>query len=146
MYEQILGDLTMIKVDTVEISGAEIVTRTLKTGKENVKLKNTFIRLIDVAVDSAASKDKKQAGFCKNKSFFICRENIVEGGKRPLTTTFLIAIQINTAEKLCLCKKFSILIKLNAQRNAFVKKLSPTQDDRFDFSFNSIAIYDLNMP
>ena len=34
VYEQVLGDLNMIKVDTVEISGAQIITRNMKTGKE----------------------------------------------------------------------------------------------------------------
>ena len=72
VYEQILGDLNMIKVDTVEISGAQITTRQLKTGKETVNVKNTFIRLTDVAVDSAASKDIR-GWFLQDKSSYLRR-------------------------------------------------------------------------
>ena len=141
VYEQILGHLNMIKVDTVEISGAEIVTRTLKTGKENVQLKNTFIRLIDVAVDSAASKDKSRLAFARQ--IFLSAERISWKAENGLYTYVSDSIEINTAEKSAYAKNF--LIKPTLSENAFVKSL-PTQDDRFDFSFNSIAIYDLNMP
>jgi len=141
VYEQILGDLNLIKVDTVEISGAEIVTRTLKTGKENVRLKNTFIRLIDVAVDSAASKDKSRLVFAKQ--IVLSAERISWVAENGLYNYVSDSIEINTAEKSAYAKNF--LVKPILGENAFVKSL-PTQDDRFDFSFNRIAIYKLNMP
>ena len=141
VYEQILGDLNMIKVDTVEISGAEIITRTLKTGKENVRLKNTFIRLIDVAVDSAASKDKSRLVFAKQ--IYLSAEKISWASENGLYNYVSDSIAINTAEKSAYAKNF--LVKPMLGENAFVKSL-PTQDDRFDFSFNRIAIYELNMP
>ena len=141
VYEQILGDLNMIKVDTVEISGAQIVTRTLKTGKENVQLKNTFIRLTDVAVDSAASKDSSRLVFAKQ--IFLSAERISWASDNGLYHYVSDSIVINTPERSAYAKNF--LIKPTLNENAFVKSL-PTQDDRFDFSINRIAIYDLNMP
>ena len=65
IYEQVLGDLNMIKVDTIEISGAQIITSNLKTGKKNIEFKNTYIRLTDVAVDSAAGEDKTRLLFSR---------------------------------------------------------------------------------
>ena len=40
IYRQLLGDLNMIKVDTLEISGAHITTSNLKTGKKNIQFQN----------------------------------------------------------------------------------------------------------
>ena len=141
VYEEILGDLNMIKVDTVEISGAQIVTRRLKTGKENVQLKNTFIRLTNAAVDSASGKDRSRLVFAKQ--IFLSAERISWASDNGLYTYVSDSIVINTPERSAYAKNF--LIKPTLSENAFVKS-PPTQDDRFDFSINRIAIYNLNMP
>ncbi|MEI9807041.1 MAG: hypothetical protein WDO16_03675 [Bacteroidota bacterium] len=65
IYEQILGNLNLIKVDSVIISGAEIVTKNLKSGKTFVHFLNTSILLVDVAVDSTSEADTTRLLFAK---------------------------------------------------------------------------------
>ena len=141
IYKQILGDLNMIQVDTVEISGAHIITKTLKTGKENIQLKNASIRLMDVAVDSVASRDDSRLVF--SKQIFLSAEKVSWTSDDNLYNFVSDSIVINTSDRSASAKDF--LIKPTLSEDAFVRKLR-AQDDRFDFSFGHIAIYNLDMP
>ncbi len=141
IYKQILGDMNKIQVDTVEISGASITTRTLKTGKENIRLKNAFIRLMDVAVDSAASKDDQR--FIFSKQVMLSAEHVSWTSDDNLYNFVSDSLLINTHDRSAYINSF--LIKPTLGENAFVKKLK-TQDDRFDFSFGRISIHNLDIP
>lgn len=66
VYEQILGDLDLIKVDTLIITGASIITRNINSGKVKTALQDTYVQLLDVAVDSAADADKSRLLFSKS--------------------------------------------------------------------------------
>jgi hypothetical protein len=140
IYEQVLGDLNMIKVDTVEITGAQITTSNLKTGKKNIQFLNTFIRLTDVAVDSAAGGDKSRLLF--SKQIFLSCEKFSWPSKKGLYNNSADSISMNTASSSVQVKKF--LIDPTLKEDAFVKSL-PTQDDRFDFTINNIDIRNVNM-
>ena len=140
IYEQVLGDLNMIKVDTIEITGAQIITSNLKTGKKNIELKNTFIRLIDVAVDSAAGEDKTRLLF--SKQIFLSSEKIAWSSRNRLYTYSADSISLNSVSRSVAVKKFAIDPALKEE--AFVKSL-PAQDDRFDFTINNINIRSVNM-
>ena len=140
IYEQVLGDLNLIKVDTVEISGAQITTSNLKTGKKNIQFLNTFIRLTDVAVDSAAAEDKSRMLF--SKQIFLTCEKFSWPSKNKLYNYSADSISLNTASNYIQVKNFLVHPKL--KEDAFVKSL-PTQDDRFDFSIRNIAIRNLDM-
>jgi hypothetical protein len=140
IYEQVPGDLNMIKVDTLEISGAQIITSNLKTGKKNIQFLNTFIRLTDVAVDSAAGEDKSRLLFSK-QILFAC-EKISWLSKNKLYNYSADSVSLNTVLKSVQVKKFHINPTL--KEDAFVKSL-PAQDDRFDFSINNVDIRNVNM-
>jgi len=140
IYRQLLGDLNMIKVDTLEISGAQITTSNLKTGKKNIQFQNTFIQLTDVAVDSAANEDKSRLLF--SKQVLLTCEKFSWSSKNRLYNYSADSIALNTASNLVRIKKF--LVDPTLREEAFVKSL-PTQDDRFDFSFNDIDIRNVNM-
>ncbi|MEP7371980.1 MAG: hypothetical protein ABI675_01245 [Chitinophagaceae bacterium] len=140
IYEQVLGDLNLIKVDTVEISGAQITTSNLKTGKKDIHFLNTFIRLTDVAVDSTAAEDKSRMLF--SKQIFLTCERFSWPSKNKLYNYTADSISLNTASGSIQVKKFLVDPKL--KEDAFVKSL-PAQDDRFDFSINNIAIRNVNM-
>jgi len=140
IYEQVLGDLKMIKVDTLVITGAQIITSNLKTGKKNIELKNTFIRLTDVAVDSAAGEDKTRILF--SKQIFLSSEKIAWSSRNRLYTYSADSISLNSVSGSVAVKKFAIDPALKEE--AFVKSL-PTQDDRFDFTINNIDIRSINM-
>ena len=141
IYEQVLGDLNMIKVDTVEISGAQITTSNLKTGKKYIQFLNTFIRLTDVAIDSASAEDKSRLLF--SKQIFLACEKFSWSSKNKLYNYSADSISLNTASSSVQVQRF--LVDPTLKEDAFVKSL-PTQDDRFDFSISNIAIRHVNMP
>lgn len=133
VYKQVLGKLAMIKVDTLEISNAQIITRSLKTGKEKLQINNASIRLADVVVNSAANKDSTRLLFAKQLS--AAAENITWPSPDRLYQYNVDSISLNSSEKSAGIKKFSIDPQLN--EDAFVKSL-PAQADRFDFVLNNI--------
>jgi len=141
IYEEILGNLNMIKVDSLEISGAQITTSNLKTGRKNVQLMNTSICLTDVAVDSASWEDNSRLLF--SKQIFLSCEKVSWPSNNGLYNYSADSISLNTASGSAQVKKFVIDPAL--REDAFVKSLS-TQDDRFDFQINDIRILQINMP
>jgi hypothetical protein len=140
IYQQLPGDLNMIKVDTVKISGAQIITSNLKTGKKNIQFLNTFILLTDVAVDSTAGEDKSR--FLFSKQILLTCEKFSWPSKNRLYNYSAGSISLNTASNSVQVKKF--LVDPTLKEDAFVKSL-PTQDDRFDFSISNIDIRNANM-
>jgi len=140
VYEQILGELNMIKVDSLEISGAQITTSNLKTGRKNIQLLNTFIRLTDVAVDSASWEDNSRLLF--SKQILLSCEKVSWPSNNGLYNYSADSVLLNTASSSAQIKKFVINPVL--REDAFVKSLS-TQDDRFDFQINNIRVHQINM-
>jgi hypothetical protein len=140
IYEQLLGDLNMIKVDTVEMSGAQIITSNLKTGKKNIEIKNTFLRLTDVAIDSAAGEDKTRLLF--SRQIVLNSEKITWSSPNKLYNYSADSISLNTNSASVKVKRINFDPTL--KEDAFVKSL-PAQDDRFDFTINNIDIRNINM-
>lgn len=140
VYKQILGDLNMIKIDTVEISGAQITAGPINTPAKNIRVSNAFIRLIDVAVDEKSGTDTNQLFFSK-QLFFEC-EKISWHSKNGLYNYWVDSVSLNLASKAITVKRFRIDPTRN--ENTFVKSL-PTQDDRFDFSIHNIRIRNTNI-
>ncbi len=135
VYKQILGELSMIKIDTLEITGAHITTSNIKTGRKNIQLTNAFIRLIDVALDEKTGKDPNQLLFAQ-QLFLDCEKFSWRSGN-GLYNYSVDSVSLNSVSNSISVKQFSIDPTLN--EDAFVKSL-PTQDDRFDFTFSNIRI------
>ena len=135
VYKQILGELSMIKIDTLEISGAQITTSNIKTGRKNIQLTNAFIRLIDVALDEKTGKGPNQMLFSQ-QLFFECEKLTWRSGNR-LYNYSVDSVSLNSVSNAINVKRFRMDPTLS--EDAFVKSL-PTQDDRFDFTFNNIRI------
>lgn len=139
VYEQILGDLNQISVDTVELYGANIKTNNLKTKRQTIELSNAFIHLVDVKIDSAANADTTRLLFSKTVSIncdklsWLSANNLYRYGADTLS--------ISSAGNSVYVKKFYIAPQL--AEDAFVRSL-PTQDDRFDFSVKDIRITNIN--
>ena len=140
VYEQILGDLDLIKIDTVEIRGAQITTSNIKTGKKIVRFINTSIRLIELNIDEETAEDPAQLLFAKQ--LFFESEKISFPSEDQPYNYIIDSISLNSITNTGHVKKFRIDPTLN--EDAFVKSL-PTQDDRFDFSFSTIRIQNLNI-
>lgn len=140
VYRQILGGLDMIKIDTVEITGAQITTSDIKTRKKYVQLKNTSIRLTDVAIDENTGKDSNQLLFAKQ--LFLESEKISFSSEDQPYNYIADSISINSTANSASIKRFRINPTMN--EDAFVKSL-PTQDDRFDFSINNLRMRNLDI-
>jgi hypothetical protein len=140
VYKQLLGDLSMIKVDGLEISNARIITRSLKTGKEILQINNASIRLAEVAVDSAANKDSTRLLFAKQ--LLVSAEKIIWPSPDRLYLYRIDSISLNSSGNSAIIKKLSVDPQLN--EDAFVKSL-PAQADRFDFTLNNIHCHKIDM-
>jgi hypothetical protein len=140
VYKQILGDLDLIKIDTLEITGAQITTSSLKTGKKNVQFLNTSILLIDVAIDNQTGNKQNDLLFAK-QLFLEAEKMSFPSMDQPYNYT-VDSISLNSVAGTASVKKFRIIPLLN--ENAFVKSL-PTQDDRFDFTFSNIGMRNLDI-
>ena len=103
-------------------------------------MKNTFIRLTDVAVDSAAGEDKTRLLF--SKQIFLSSEKIAWTSRNRLYNYSADSISLNSVSRSVASQKISFDPTL--KEDAFVKSL-PAQDDRFDFTINNIDIRSVNM-
>ena len=135
VYEQILGNLDLIKVDSVMIVGGHITTKNLKTGKTNIELLRTDIRLYDVAIDSMSNLDSTRIMF--SKSIELECGAVRWSSKNNLYHYGADSIRLNSASRTVDIHRFYIDPQL--PEDAFVRSL-PTQDDRFDFAVNGIRI------
>ncbi|MFC0773235.1 hypothetical protein [Terrimonas alba] len=139
VYRQLLGDLNLIKIDTLEIFGADVTTRNIKNGKKNIHFDSTNIRLLNVAIDETPANDRTQLLFAKHLEVNCQQFSWTSGNK--LYNYSAHNISLNSASNSVSIKRFSVDPVLAEQ--AFVKSL-PAQDDRFDFVFNDIAIQNVN--
>lgn len=141
VYEQILGDLNLIKIDTLIISNAKIFTRDLGTGKTKVEMMQTTVRLLDVSVDSAAWKDSTRILFSRQVD--IRAGGVTWKSKEKPYSFGLDSVQLSTAAGEVRIGKFHVDPLL--PEDQFIHSL-PKQDDRFDFSLNGITIKGVDFP
>jgi hypothetical protein len=139
IYEQILGDLNELSIDTVAIINAHIITRNLKTKRPLIELTGTSIQLVDIQVDSAANADTSRLFFAKQAT--VTCENLSWYSANRLYKYEVQNMLLNSTTREAYIKSFAIDPQLGEE--AFVKSL-PTQDDRFDFSLQRIAVKNLD--
>jgi hypothetical protein len=135
VYRQILGNLSLIKIDSVEIINAQVKTHDLRNGKEKLHFQAVSALLTDVAVDSVSNADSTRLFFAKHIQLS-CDGFSWKDSKRP----YRLAVEnvaFNSTEKDILIKQFRLIPLLD--EDAFVKAMR-TQDDRFDFTFKDIRI------
>jgi len=134
IYREVLGNLDMIQMDSVLITGAEVRTKNGKTGKRIIDVKNIDVALMDVRVDSAANMDSTRFLFAKNIHVNVA--NIGWPSPDNLYTYRAENISLNSNGGRLSVKQFSVRPGLS--ETAFVNAI-PTQEDRFNFSFNNIV-------
>lgn len=139
VYEQILGDLNEVSVDSVSVTGAHIITRNLKRKRSLVELTGVSVDLISIQIDSAASADTSRLLFAK-QAVIACESLTWSSASKPYKYT-IKKLLLNSATHGAYVKSFSVDPQLG--EDAFVKSL-PAQDDRFDFSVQDIVIKNLN--
>ena len=141
VYEEILGDLNLIKIDSLLISNASITTRDIKTGEIKVELKHTSVQLQDVMVDSTAWADTTRLFFSKQADI---RASGISWKSREKPYLFgLDSVHLNSTSKQVRIGGFHIDPLL--AEDAFIRSL-PRQEDRFDFSIKGITISNMDFP
>ena len=134
IYRQLLANLDMIQIDSVLITDAQVITRNGNTGKRIIDVKNIDLFLMDVRVDSVASIDSTRFLFAKSLNINVA--DITWPSPDKLYTYKAENISLSSKSGKLLVKQFFVSPKLS--ETAFVNAI-PTQDDRFNFSFNNIV-------
>lgn len=133
IYEQILGDLNLIRADSIIISGAEIITKDLKTGKAIVHFLNTTVTLLGVSIDSTANADTSRFLFAREVN--LSCEKFSWQSDDNLYKYQVDSIAFRSASSSISIKNFFVIPQL--QEVAFVKSL-PLQTDRLDFDIHNL--------
>ncbi|MGN6490445.1 MAG: hypothetical protein ACTHLE_00505 [Agriterribacter sp.] len=139
VYRQILGELKQIKIDTVLITGAQIITRDLKTGRQKLLLMDTHIMLRDVAIDSLSNHDTTRLMFARYINIECSKLSWSTPNK--LYTFAIDSIQLQSEQKMAYAKSFKVIPALDEE--AYARKKG-VQADRFNIHLNNISINQLN--
>lgn len=141
IYQQILGNLDQIKLDTVSVINARIITRNQKTKQIGIELTNANVDLLDVKVDSAANADPARLLFAKKQGIAFESLNWFSDDKRyKFHARNVIS---NSTSRDVHIDEF-VLDPLKSEQD-FVNSI-PTQDDRLDFRFSDITLKNLDYP
>lgn len=140
VYRQILGNMDMIQIDSVLITGAQIRTSNRNSGKLIIDVKDVDFSLKDVKVDSAAYMDSTRFLFAKGINVNVAK--IAWPSSNRLYDYMGRNISLNSAARTLSVNQ--ILISPRLEENAFVNAI-PTQDDRFNFSFNNVVFSGIDM-
>ena len=140
VYRQILGNMDLIQIDSVLITGAQIRTSNRNSGKLIIDVKDVDFSLIDVKVDSAANMDSTR--FLFSRGVYVNVSKIAWPSSNRRYDYIAENISLNSIARTLSVNQ--ILIRPRLGENAFVNAI-PTQDDRFNFSFNNIVFSGVDM-
>ena len=141
IYRQVLGNLDLVQMDTILITGAQLRTSNKRTGRLIIAVNNITISLLKVRVDSLAYADSSRLLFAKDMHIQI--DKIAWASSSNLYHYTANNVSLNSGTGDLRIKEF--LFKPGLNENAFVNAI-PTQDDRFDFAFNNIILSGLDVP
>lgn len=141
LYEQLLGRLSRIAIDTVSIVNATVVTRNLSDGRKLMQFDSVQIDLFKVAVDSINSKDTTRLLFAENASL-ICRK-ISWKDKRGLYEFIISEVDFNTRGQRMDIARIGINPLLPEAR--FLQQFKYA-NDRFDIEMKNVRLVNLSLP
>ncbi len=140
IYEQLLGDLNLISVDTVMVTSANMKFMDYDENREIANSKNLSITLNDILIDSANSED--------NSRFFFSKRAHLIADSFSLSTkdnTYRFeadSLDFNSEGNSFHFKSFNVIPLMSESGYAkFVK----TQKDRFNIRSNDIRINGVNL-
>ena len=134
IYRELLSNLDMIQIDSVLISGAHVRTSYKKTGKVIFDVRNIDLSLMDLRVDSLSSNDSGRFLFSKTMTVNVARIEWPSPDK--LYDYQAENITLKSGNGSLSIDRISIIPRLG--ENEFVNAI-PTQEDRFNFSFNNVV-------
>lgn len=140
LYEQLLGNLAKIAIDTVSIVNATVITRNLKGGDKLMQFDSVQIDLYKVAVDSIHSKDSTRFLFAESAGL-ICKK-IQWKDKRGLYEFVVSEVDFNTRGQRMSVGRFAINPQLSEAK--FLQQFKYA-NDRFDIDMKDIRLVNLNV-
>ena len=141
VYKQILGELERIKIDTLLIVGARIITRNMQTGKQELQLTDTHMELRDVAIDSVAGSDSSRILF--SKQLFLSCSALLWSSPDRLYTYKVENLTMRSAYRQINAGPFRIMPALG-EKEFVARKVMQT--DRFDIDIKQISFCGVNFP
>jgi hypothetical protein len=139
VYRQILGSLELIKIDTFLITGAKIITRDIKTGKQELVMLDTYVQLRDVVIDSLSANDSTRLLFAKHLQ--INCKKLAWSQSDKLYNYEIDSISLNSDEARATVNYFKLIPTLDEVTYAHKKGM---QADRYNISLNNIEINQIN--
>ncbi|HRO44316.1 hypothetical protein [Agriterribacter sp.] len=139
VYKQILGGLEKIKIDTLLIIGAQIITKNIRTGKQELQLMDTRVELRDVMVDSASGRDRSRIFFSKQLSASC--STLLWSSSDQLYTYKVENITMHSANRQINVERFRIIPSLGETDFAAKKNI---QSDRFDTDIKQLAFHQIS--
>jgi hypothetical protein len=140
VVRQILGNLDLIAIDTVVITGAQVSTNNRKTGKKLVQMQDINATLLDVKIDSASQVQPGGLFFAKQADFSCAAISWFSDSK--LYAYSIDDITLSSTRREAHVKNFHMHPTMD--EDPFVHSL-PAQDDRFDFTINNISLRDADL-
>ncbi|MBO9564365.1 MAG: hypothetical protein J7621_16390 [Niastella sp.] len=141
VYRQILGNLEMIKIDTLSVVNATLITRDWKTGATRMQFDSVTIDLFRIAVDSLHEKDTTRVLFAEEVAVKCKRARW--SSKNKLYNYEVREIDLNSGQKLLGLNRFTIEPTLPEQK--FLQQFKYATD-RFDIDFHNIRLVGLDVP
>lgn len=135
VYEQVLGNLGLVQMDSVIISGAHVRTSNRNSGKLIIDVKDINISLMNVRIDSLAYTDTSRFLFSKDISVNITKVAWPSSTNLYHYRAENISLNSNTGN----LKVNEFYFQPTLNENSFVNAV-PVQDDRFDFDFKNITL------
>lgn len=141
VYRQILGNLEMIKIDTLSVVNATLITRDWKTGATRMQFDSVTIDLFRIAVDSLHEKDTTRVLFAEEVAVKCKRARW--SSKNKLYNYEVRELDLNSGQKLLGMNRFTMEPTLPEQK--FLQQYKYA-NDRFDIDFHHIRLAGLNVP
>lgn len=140
IYEQLLGNLNLIRADSIDISNASIKMVDFKTERAMVNADSISIHMLDVFIDSTHQSDSSRFYFARKTAVHI---NKISWEAKNKTYDFAInKVDFSTEEKSFRIGSF-ILNPLMSEK-AFAK-FSKVQKDRLNIRSGKVAVENIDI-
>jgi hypothetical protein len=140
MYRQLLGDLNVIQVDSVDVTHVELAFVGMLNNRKTITASNISLHLRDVLIDSLHRNDSSRFFFAKHVQL-----TGDEGLVKNKSATYFYAVkgfEFSTAGNIFSVKTLSVDPQLSEPKFAAYSKV---QNDRFNISFNNVALKHINL-
>lgn len=141
VYRQILGNLELIKVDTLSIVNATLITRDRKSGDTRMQFDSVTIDLYRISVDSLSDKDTTRILFAEQIEVNCKRARW--GSKDKLYNYQMRNIKVSSGQKKLSADHVAIDPALPEQK--FLQQFKYA-NDRFDVNLQQIRLASVDIP